>query len=89
MGCVIAGQEPSSLNQFAQTLGVMYQVVDDILDTHSDPKDKPTVVSLLGQEKAQQLAKDLHQAAQEELKKVSINSEQLQQLTDNVHQRIL
>jgi farnesyl diphosphate synthase len=59
------------LNVFAQALGVAFQVVDDVLDVTSDAAtlgktvgkdaahDKPTYVSLMGLEAAQQHAHDL------------------------------
>jgi farnesyl diphosphate synthase len=61
-----------ALSQYAQALGLAFQVVDDILDVTSDSAtlgktagkdaaaDKPTYVSLLGLAKAQQLAEQLH-----------------------------
>jgi farnesyl diphosphate synthase len=61
-----------ALSQYAQCLGLAFQVVDDILDVTSDSAtlgktagkdaaaDKPTYVSLLGLAQAQQLAQQLH-----------------------------
>jgi farnesyl diphosphate synthase len=59
------------LNQYAQALGVAFQVIDDVLDVVSDAatlgktagkdaaNDKPTYVSLMGLGAAKQLAHDL------------------------------
>ena len=77
LGAVSAGKPSTvvadALSQFAQALGLAFQVVDDILDVTSDSAtlgktagkdaaaDKPTYVSLLGLVKAQQLAEQLHE----------------------------
>jgi farnesyl diphosphate synthase len=76
MGAVCAGKPSTlvmdALSQYAQCLGLAFQVVDDILDVTSDSAtlgktagkdaaaDKPTYVSLLGLEQAQHLAEQLH-----------------------------
>jgi farnesyl diphosphate synthase len=76
MGAVCAGKPSTlvmdALSQYAQCLGLAFQVVDDILDVTSDSAtlgktagkdaaaDKPTYVSLLGLAKAQELAEQLH-----------------------------
>jgi farnesyl diphosphate synthase len=76
LGAVSAGRTSTvvadALSQYAQALGLAFQVVDDILDVTSDSAtlgktagkdaaaDKPTYVSLLGLAKAQQLAEQLH-----------------------------
>lgn len=63
------------LRRFAQTIGLAFQVQDDILDVTSDTEtlgksqgadiklNKPTYVSLLGLKGAQEKVKDLHQDA--------------------------
>jgi farnesyl diphosphate synthase len=79
MGSVSAGKPSSqvtdSLTQYAQALGLAFQVIDDILDVTSDSAtlgktagkdaaaDKPTYVSLLGLASAQKLAEQLHAEA--------------------------
>ena len=76
LGAVSAGKPSSqildALSQFAQALGLAFQVVDDILDVTSDSAtlgktagkdaaaDKPTYVSLMGLEQAQQLVNTLY-----------------------------
>jgi farnesyl diphosphate synthase len=76
MGAVCAGKPSTlvmdALSQYAQCLGLAFQVVDDILDVTSDSAtlgktagkdaaaDKPTYVSLLGLAQAQHLAEQLH-----------------------------
>jgi farnesyl diphosphate synthase len=69
----VAAQQ--GLNQYAQALGVAFQVIDDVLDVTSDAatlgktagkdaaNDKPTYVSLMGLEASKRYAQDLlHQA---------------------------
>jgi farnesyl diphosphate synthase len=76
LGAVCAGKPSASvfdsLSQFANALGLAFQVVDDILDVTADSAtlgktagkdaaaDKPTYVSLLGLTGAQQLADSLY-----------------------------
>ena len=76
LGAVSAGKPSSTvydaLSQYAQALGLAFQVVDDVLDVTSDSAtlgktagkdaaaDKPTYVALLGLAPAQELAKQLY-----------------------------
>ena len=77
MGAVSAGKPAAQIfeafSNFAQALGLAFQVVDDVLDVTSDSAtlgktagkdaaaDKPTYVSLLGLTQAQALTQQLHQ----------------------------
>lgn len=78
LGAVVAGASSTvrrALDQYAQAIGLAFQVVDDILDVTVDSatlgktagKDeashKPTYVSLLGLEGARDLAEQLRQQA--------------------------
>jgi len=76
LGAVSAGKPSTQIfeafTQFAQALGLAFQVVDDILDVTSDSAtlgktagkdaaaDKPTYVSLMGLAQAEQLANKLY-----------------------------
>ena len=76
LGAVCAGRPSSAvydaLGQYAQALGLAFQVVDDVLDVISDSAtlgktagkdaaaDKPTYVALLGLAPAQELATQLY-----------------------------
>jgi farnesyl diphosphate synthase len=76
LGAVSAGKPSSqildALSQYAEALGLAFQVVDDILDVTSDSAtlgktagkdaaaDKPTYVSLMGLAQAEQLANKLY-----------------------------
>ena len=69
----------SQLHHYAETIGLAFQVRDDILDIEGDTavigktqgsdidKNKPTYPALLGLDKAKQIADDLHQQALESL----------------------
>lgn len=69
----------SALDQYAQAVGLAFQVADDILDTTADTntlgktagkdaeQNKPTYVSLMGLAQAQQLLAELAQQAQQAL----------------------
>jgi farnesyl diphosphate synthase len=76
LGAVSAGKPSTQIfeafTQYAQALGLAFQVVDDILDVTSDSAtlgktagkdaaaDKPTYVSLMGLAQAEQLANKLY-----------------------------
>ncbi len=70
-----AAHKLSALQQYAQAIGLAFQVMDDVLDAQADTQtlgktagkdalhNKPTYVALLGLAKAQQLAEQLVQQA--------------------------
>jgi farnesyl diphosphate synthase len=103
MGAVAAqasAQASQALLSYGQALGVAFQVVDDILDVTADTvvlgktagKDadnhKPTYVSLLGLQAAQQEAARLAEQAQQALAHSGLGDTQaLQSLADWVLQR--
>lgn len=84
------------LDRFAETIGLAFQVVDDILDVESDSttlgktagKDadanKPTYVSLLGLTEAKAMASRLHLAAHEALADFGARAAPLLQLADYI-----
>lgn len=74
IGCIVAGASEEKIalaREFAENLGLAFQIVDDILDVTADENslgkpvgsdaanDKSTYVSLLGLERANSLAKEL------------------------------
>jgi geranylgeranyl diphosphate synthase, type II len=91
--------ETMSLRRFASELGVLFQIVDDILDvTGSDEElgkpqgsderhGKVTYVSLFGLDRARQLAAESHQRAREALAEASGETEDLTLITDFIHTR--
>jgi farnesyl diphosphate synthase len=86
----------ASLDHYAKHIGLAFQVVDDILDSQADTatlgktagKDaldnKPTYVTILGLNRARQLAQELHQNA---LSRLEAGAERLTQLADYITQR--
>lgn len=89
------GIEPgtlSRLDHFGKLVGLLFQVVDDILDLQSDTatlgktagkdaeSDKPTYVSLLGLHRAQQLADELLEQARSALTSFSLQARRLDEL---------
>lgn len=98
MGAVCAGvhQGPvwQALERFGQTLGLAFQVVDDVLDVTADSAtlgktagkdaqaDKPTYVSALGLAQAQAWADDLAEQAQQALTDTGLPEEPLTTLRD-------
>ena len=89
----------AALDRFAKTVGLLFQVVDDILDAESDTAtlgktagkdaehDKPTYVSLLGLPDAKRLAAELHDQALAALAGFGGSAARLVQLTDFIVER--
>jgi geranylgeranyl diphosphate synthase, type II len=93
--------EPETIpyRRFAEELGVLFQIVDDILDvTGSDEElgkphgsderhGKLTYVSLFGLEQARKLAAESHRKAHEALAATSGDPRDLSQITDFIYTR--
>ena len=93
MGAACGSDVPSAtqtaLQQFGETLGLAFQVVDDILDVTADSAtlgktagkdaaaDKPTYVALMGLEPAQRLADQLAAQAAQALQDTGLPAERL------------
>jgi geranylgeranyl diphosphate synthase, type II len=85
--------------RFADELGVLFQIVDDILDvTGSDEElgkpsgsderhGKLTYVSAYGLEKARELASQSHRKAREALAETDAQTDDLARITDFIHTR--
>jgi geranylgeranyl diphosphate synthase, type II len=99
---VLAGpneRETIPYRRFAEELGVLFQIVDDILDvTGSDEElgkphgsderhGKLTYVSLFGLERARELAAESHRKAHEALSAVRGEPRDLTQITDFIYTR--
>ena len=91
-GPAVSVQVEDPLIRFGQTLGLAFQVVDDILDVTADSAtlgktagkdaaaDKPTYVSLMGLEAAQRHADALAAQALQALEETGLNDTSLQPL---------
>jgi geranylgeranyl diphosphate synthase type II len=91
--------ETISYRRFADELGVLFQIVDDILDvTGSDEElgkphgsderhGKVTYVSLFGLEKARELAAASHQQARQALGEAEGDTADLERITDFIYTR--
>lgn len=89
-----------ALEQYATTIGLAFQVQDDILDVISDTEtlgkpqgadvalNKPTYVSLLGLEGAKEKLTQLHQQALQALESFNGNTQQLANIANYIVQRI-
>lgn len=88
----------AALKSFGQKIGLAFQIVDDILDVTAGEKKhgkhssdianaKSTYVSLLGLERSQTLAKELLEAAKEEIKPLHYNVDRLIELAHFFVQR--
>jgi farnesyl diphosphate synthase len=88
-----------SLGHFANRAGLLFQVVDDILDAEGSTitlgktagkdavQDKPTYVSMLGIVRAKELAARLHAEARAALATCPVDTGRLDSLTDYIAQR--
>lgn len=99
--CQVQLDQPTydRLNQYADAIGLAFQVQDDILDVTSDTQtlgktqgadaalNKPTYVSLLGLEGAQQKAAQLHQSALDALAPLGENAQALRQIANYIIER--
>jgi geranylgeranyl diphosphate synthase type II len=93
--------EPETIRyrRFADELGVLFQIVDDILDvTGSDEElgkphgsderhGKVTYVSLFGLERARELATESHAKARDALAEAAPGSDDLERVTDFIYTR--
>ncbi|HJW03087.1 MAG TPA: farnesyl diphosphate synthase [Azospira sp.] len=98
-GAPLDTQARESLDRFAKRAGLLFQVVDDILDCTASTAtlgktagkdaaaDKPTYVSLLGLDGARRLAEDLHQEALAALTGFGMRGRRLVQLADFITSR--
>lgn len=87
------------LDHYAKTVGLLFQVVDDILDTQSDTatlgktagKDamanKPTYVSVLGLSESKRFAEELAERANVSLAELGAGAYRLRELTDYIMNR--
>ncbi|MBL4631165.1 MAG: polyprenyl synthetase family protein, partial [Paraglaciecola sp.] len=95
----ISLQNKQHLMNFAKTIGLAFQVQDDILDVVSDSavlgkpqgsdqaQNKSTYPSMLGLEQAQAYLKQLHQQALHALHALPYNTQMLVSFTDFVIHR--
>lgn len=94
-GTDVNPEQYSRIDLIAQKIGLLFQIVDDIIDVTEDTatlgktankdhlQDKATYVSLLGLEQAQESAKNLHQEIIDLIQQQP-NSQILKFLADNV-----
>ena len=87
------------LDHYAGTVGLLFQVVDDVLDCEASTEalgktagkdaanNKPTYVSLLGAARARDLALELRADAHAALDKLAVPADRLRQLADFVVER--
>ena len=88
-----------AVDHYAQAIGLAFQVVDDILDSEADTttlgktagkdadSNKPTYVTILGLERAKQLAQELYDEALAPLAVYGDDAIRLQQLAKFITQR--
>jgi farnesyl diphosphate synthase len=102
LGAIIVGAgsaQRESLRAYSKAIGLAFQVVDDVLDATAPSnqlgktagKDaaahKATYVSLLGVDRASELALQLHQQATEAIKGFGVRGEYLRGLADYIVRR--
>ncbi|MEZ5657182.1 MAG: polyprenyl synthetase family protein [Burkholderiaceae bacterium] len=90
---------PAALTDYAEAIGLAFQVVDDILDVEADTatlgktagkdaeQDKPTYVSVLGLEPARSLARELGERADAALASFGSSAGRLRGLADLIVRR--
>lgn len=95
----ILNDKISAIDHFAKSIGLAFQVVDDILDAEADTQtlgktagkdqlhDKSTYVTILGLSSAKQLASELHANAMAALSFYGREADSLRQLANFITQR--
>jgi geranylgeranyl diphosphate synthase type II len=95
----LAEPETMPFRQFASELGVLFQIVDDILDVTGSAEQlgkphgsderhgKVTYVSLFGLERARELARESHGKAVAALDEASVRSDDLRRVADYIFTR--
>lgn len=98
-GSGLTEAQMASLDHVGKVIGLLFQVVDDILDTEGDTatlgktagkdaaNDKPTYVSLLGVSRARELAEEMCQDALDHLATFGESSQRLAELTRFIMRR--
>ena len=98
-GNALSADQRTQLDRFAKRAGLLFQVVDDILDCTAststlgktagkdEAADKPTYVSLLGLEAARQYAEELRKDALDALSIFGTRATRLTQLADFICHR--
>ncbi len=98
-GETMAAAEREALDRFAKRAGLLFQVIDDILDYTASTAtlgktagkdaaaEKPTTVSVLGLERAREFAVDLKQQALQALSLFADRSRRLLDLTEFITRR--
>ncbi|HEY8119101.1 MAG TPA: farnesyl diphosphate synthase [Methylophilaceae bacterium] len=88
-----------AIGHYAQSIGLAFQVIDDILDAEADTQtlgktagkdadsNKPTYVTILGLERAKQLAQDLYENSLAALSIYGDKAKRLRQLAQFITQR--
>ena len=95
-GTALTESQQKQLDYFGKCVGLVFQVVDDVLDSEADTatlgktagkdalQDKPTYVTLLGVQAAKKLATELHSEAINALVEFGDNARRLRELADFV-----
>lgn len=91
-GAIVAGADEQIrqvLLTFGQEMGLIFQIIDDILDFSQSDKDneKATYATLLGVEGARELANDLHRKGLQRLSPLPFDTSLLVQLADRMINR--
>jgi farnesyl diphosphate synthase len=98
-GAVMSGEDPSALLAYSKSVGLAFQIIDDILDVEGDPlkvgkrvkKDqnagKATFVSLLGMDTAKKHSRTLIDKANDALMPYGNKAKSLQRLANFVISR--
>lgn len=98
-GAPMSPEQHSALDRFAKRVGLLFQVVDDILDCTAntatlgktagkdEAADKPTYVSLLGLPEAKEYAQNLHRDALASLSSFGASARRLTELANFICHR--
>ena len=91
-GAILGGggqEEISLLSRYGQSLGLAFQIADDILDVQGEEKGKATYPALIGLEESRKRVKALTEKAKAEISFLRGEREVLEKIADSILERSL
>ncbi len=91
-GAILGGgrqEEISILSRYGESIGLAFQIADDILDAQGEEKGKASYPALIGLEESRKRVKELTGKAKEEISSLRGEREVLEKIADSILERSL